>query len=270
MRPLGNKLAATPFALSAALAISFMSFEARAADEDDEPTSIEISFALGAAGLEEASIEAERFGATTVLSAGHPRGGSGSRLDLVCHLCSGEEVVAASRTLGALLRRDVDGIEPITLEIEGAASGDAIFVDGVRSSSGPGPRTIEAGPHDLTVVIDGRPRSGEFESDPGQAVVVVATDLEERRERTALRVGVVMTGLGAALAAAGTTMLVFDGGCAAPRVDDSGNCQTVHDLAPAGWSLLGAGAASLVSGIVAVIVSATRERRRDPRTEGKS
>ena len=68
-----------------------------------------------------------------------------------------------------------------------------------------------------------------------------------------------LSGLGVAAAAAGTALLLLDGDCASTTVDAEGDCSQIHDLAPAGWGLVGAGAASLVTGVVLFIVFAGDE-----------
>jgi len=59
-----------------------------------------------------------------------------------------------------------------------------------------------------------------------------------------------LTGLGVAAMAAGTALLLLDGDCASTEIDRDRDCREVHDLAPAGWGTLSAGAVSLVTGVL--------------------
>lgn len=68
-----------------------------------------------------------------------------------------------------------------------------------------------------------------------------------------------LTGLGLAAAAAGTALLLLDGDCASTTIDAERHCSRVHDLAPAGWSLVGVGAASALTGVVLFLLFAGDE-----------
>lgn len=74
-----------------------------------------------------------------------------------------------------------------------------------------------------------------------------------------LWVPTLLTGLGLAAAAAGTALLLLDGDCASTRIDAERHCAELHDLAPAGWSLVGVGAASAVTGLVLFLLFAGDE-----------
>jgi hypothetical protein len=80
----------------------------------------------------------------------------------------------------------------------------------------------------------------------------------EPREQP-LWIPTLVVGLGVAAAAAGSALLLLDGDCASTRVDAAGHCAQIHDLAPAGWSLVGVGAAAAVTGIVLLILYAGDE-----------
>jgi hypothetical protein len=69
-----------------------------------------------------------------------------------------------------------------------------------------------------------------------------------------------LTGLGVAAAAAGTALLLLDGDCASTTIDAERHCSQVHDLAPAGWSLVGVGAASALTGAVLFFLFAGDEQ----------
>ena len=69
-------------------------------------------------------------------------------------------------------------------------------------------------------------------------------------DRSWPRLPLLVGGAGLALALAGTVLLLFDGDCASPERDAAGNCATLHDLAPAGWTLAGTGAAAVVTAVL--------------------
>jgi hypothetical protein len=74
-----------------------------------------------------------------------------------------------------------------------------------------------------------------------------------------LWVPTLLTGIGVAAAAAGTALLLLDGDCASTRIDAEGDCSQIHDLAPAGWGMVSAGAVSVVTGVVLFILFAGEE-----------
>jgi hypothetical protein len=90
--------------------------------------------------------------------------------------------------------------------------------------------------------------------DPLDEVPVVA----EPRTRP-VWVPTLLSGVGLAAAAAGTALLLLDGDCASTTIDAAGHCSRVHDLAPAGWGLVGLGAASVVTGVVLFVLFAGDE-----------
>ncbi len=103
-------------------------------------------------------------------------------------------------------------------------------------------RAFELG---ATLARGGIPADGQ--GDPG----LPATGLQIRRTGLGTaRLPILLGGAGLALAAAATALLLFDGECASPERDATGNCAALHDLAPVGWPLLGTGAAAIVTAIV--------------------
>lgn len=209
---------------------------------------IEAAFAAGAGGDPSLRLEIARTGRTSVLS-GAPAGG-GPGMSLACALCSRDELLAEARALGALLAAAPSG-GPSALEIAGLPPGARVTVDGVPARSGGRPQPLEPGRHEVRAVGPGGPRAKRVDLGEGESAMIAFDDMRAARaEPRPLRAAIAVTGAGAALAAAGTALLLMDGECATTRVDPAGRCERIHSLAPLGWSVAGAGAAAFVLGVV--------------------
>lgn len=228
------------------------------ADSDGEEEQLALAFRAGASSVVDTSLEIERHGATTVLASSSSGDNPGERLELVCHLCSFDELMASSRALGAAVAVSAGNGQPGTIAFTGAEEDALVFIDGVRSRDGGSARAVEPGDHGMLVQGGGRARVSRAILEPGEDLVIdldtIPLDPYPRR----LRGGVIIAGMGVALAAAGAALTALDGDCASTTVDSAGNCRDVHQLAPAGWSMVGTGCAAFVAGVVTAIVSAVR------------
>ncbi len=184
---------------------------------DDEIVS---AFRLGASA--NARLEIEHHGATTALTGSLRIGDKDESLNLVCMLCTDEEVLSTAHSMGARLAAAAGGTEaPISMADEPA------------------------------------PTSGFAEL--GRVP----------KDRTRLRISVVIAGLGAAVAAAGGAFLAMDGDCATELVDQDGDCEKLHNGAPVGWALVSVGAVAFIVGLVAAIAT-SRNRQEEETDEDRS
>lgn len=197
-----------------------MPSSARGDAPDKRDDDIVSAFKLGASA--NARLEIEHHGATTALTGRLKIGDRDESLNLVCMLCTDEEVKSTARSMGARLAAAAQGKEaPISMADEPA------------------------------------PTSGFAES--GRVP----------KDRTRLRISIVMAGLGAAVAAAGGAFLATDGDCATERVDQDGDCEKLHNGAAVGWALVSVGAVAFIVGLVAAIAT-SRNRQEEETDEDRS
>ena len=220
------------------------------------------AFSRGAGGSGTLRLDFEARGTTAILT-GASTIGEVEPLVLVCALCTREELGVASRALGARLAAVRAKERPCDLEVVGAPAGSAYRIDGLPGGDPARPRPIEPGRHELRVVGPDGARVASLELAPGEARRVEWDELkDEHPAPRPIRVALSSGGIGLALAAAGTSLLLLDGDCATTRRNTAGECATVHDLAPIGWSLVSAGAAAAVFGVVYGVAEGRVGRRR--------
>lgn len=212
------------------------------------------AFAKGGGGGYRLSLE--RHGATTLLRGSADEA---APIAVVCALCTQRELVVAARALGARLAAFATSREPCRLAVGGLPTGAAVTVDGLPGRADGAPMLVEPGPHDVRASIGAATRSRAVALEPGESSRLQWADMEKPpSNRSAVRVAIASSGLGLALAAAGTAFLLLDGDCATPP-DAAGHCDELHHLAPFGWSFVGAGAAAVVFGVVYGIAASRGE-----------
>jgi hypothetical protein len=216
------------------------------------------AFSKGAGGGFRLSVE--RDGGTTLLRASD--GAGGAPLAIVCALCTQDELAVTARSLGARIAARAASLEPCRLEIGGLPAGATVTVDDI-SGRPVGAMLVEPGPHEVRALADGDLRSGAVAIEPGEAARLEWAEMEKSApSHRALRLSIASGGLGLALAAAGTALLLLDGDCASVP-DATGHCDKLHHLAPLGWSFVGTGAAAVLFGVV-YGVAASRAHRVAP------
>lgn len=251
----GAAFARPPLFALAAAALLGAATAAGAVNAAEPEASVRAAFALGAgSGFR---LSAEGAGATTLLRASADDGGS--TLAVVCALCAEGELAAAARSLGARVAALAASREPCRLEVAGLPEGASLAIDGVPSRSS-GPTIVEPGPHEVRTAAGGELREASVDLAPGTPARLTWSGMRAApRPRRAARVGIAASGVGLALAAAGSALLLLDGDCAT-FPDATGHCGELHRLAPAGWSLVGTGAAAVLFGVVFGVVASRRER----------
>jgi hypothetical protein len=197
----------------------------------------------------EPSLEVARHGSSAVIT-----GRSGDeRIELVCLLCDGAELVSTARAVGAQLAAASGGDQPARLTVGGLDPSDLLLVDGFPA--GLPEQVIEPGEHQVVVARGDARRARSLTLDPGEHLQSSFEQLEAVDDGgPALRAAVLLGGLGVAAAAAGTALVLLDDRCASTQVDAAGHCAKLHDTGPAGWALVGVGAASLIAGLIVLIV----------------
>jgi hypothetical protein len=237
-----------------------------AADEPD--AEIAAAFSKGAGDGSALRLELEFHGRTAVLR-GASTADDGTRLALVCALCTRGELLARSRELGAALAAARANTRSSSLEVVGAPADAEVRIDGVPGRTGGRAQPMEAGRHAMTVSAQGGSRTSAFVLDPGESLRAAWDEMpEDRSKPRPLRVALAAGGAGLAMAAAGTALLLLDGDCATTRLNSDGECGALHDLAPLGWSLVGTGVAAVLFGVLYGAVAAHREARARKRSDG--
>jgi len=225
-----------------------------------------VSAAFSKGGGDGFRLALERDGGTTLLRAS--ASADDSPLVIVCALCTQDELVVTARSLGARLAAREASREPCRLEIGGLPAGATVTVDGLPGRLR-GSMLVEPGPHEVIARAGGGLRSGAVAIEPGDAARLEWSEMEETAPlRRTVRVSVASGGLGLALAAAGTALLLLDGDCATVP-DATGRCAKLHHLAPLGWSFVGTGAAAVLFGIVYGIAASRNEEPASWEMEGQ-
>jgi len=249
-------------AVAAWLCAVAMSGGAASAEPMDPVTE---AFAKG--GGDEFRLSVERSGSTALLRASAR--GDAPPLAVVCALCTPNELLAAARSLGARAAASEASREPCRLEVGGLPAGADVRVDGLPGRADGAPMLIEPGRHEVRALVGGAIRTGAVALAPGEASRLEWADMERRSPRhRAARVAILSSGLGLALAAAGTALLLLDGDCASVP-DATGHCDKLHHLAPLGWSFVGTGAAAVLFGIVYGIAASRNEEPASWEMEGQ-
>jgi hypothetical protein len=216
-----------------------------------------VAAAFDKGGGGEFRLSLSRDGGTALLRASAD--GGAPPLSVVCALCTSDELLVAARSLGAQIAAREASREPCRLEVGGLPDGASVRVDGLPGRAGGAPELVEPGRHEVRAIGNGAIRTGAVAVEPGEAGRLEWSDMKaiSPRHRT-VRVAIASGGLGLALAAAGTALLLLDGDCATAP-DATGRCDKLHHLAPLGWSFVGTGAAAVLFGVVYGIASSRAE-----------
>jgi hypothetical protein len=179
------------------------------------------------------NIVINRFGYNTRLKASI----AGSTTELVCLLCSHSELLSKARELGAIAAAKHAGKGPATLSVLGLKEGMAV-VDGIPMTPSKTEHPLEPGEHEIVLLQDGKEKRTVQNIAAGQYLTVDAAAIEVRsQKRDDTRLKVLVGGLGLTAVAIGGVFLWLDDNCATE------DCKYLHDLAPAGWTLVSIGIA---------------------------
>jgi len=194
-----------------------------------------------------------------------------------CEICGFSEISETVSTAAVTLSRRIQELEaqPARLVVTSPTPGATLSIDGRAVGPLPWDGEVVAGHHELLVSAPGfvdssrtvRATSG-LEERAGVALVALPPpprDLDRRR-RVFDVVGGVLSGIGLATAAAGTTLLVVDGtprrsSCGGRR-DADGDCPQVWESTASGITLTSVGATSALVGSGLLIWNHTGTRRR--------
>ncbi len=162
---------------------------------------------------------------------------AGSTMELVCLVCSQSELLTKARELGAIAAAKHAGKEPATLSVLGLKEGVAV-VDGIPMAPSKTEHPLEPGEHEIVLLQDGKEKRTVRNISVGQQLAVDAAAIEVRsQKRDDTKLKVLVGGLGLTAAAIGGVFLWLDDNCATE------DCKYLHDLAPAGWTLVSIGIA---------------------------
>jgi predicted secreted protein len=180
-------------------------------------------------------IEIRRFGHNALLKSVIDE----STMELVCLLCTQSELVSKARELGVISAARHAGKEPAMLSVLGLGETGMVVVDSLPMTPNKKEHPIEPGEHDIVFVIDGKAK-GTFRYIAAEQKLEIDVEAVEvpSPERTYTGLKVLLGGLGLTAAAIGGVFLWLDDSCATE------NCEYLHDLAPAGWTLVSMGVAA--------------------------
>lgn len=193
-----------------------------------------------------------------------------------CELCGIGEAKALFASQAGQLARKIQGLEVPRVVIYTEPAGATVRVDGKTVGVTPANLALTPGNHSIDLELAGYANTTrQISAAPGSQdridIELVPANKTDRRRRRMRIAGLTMLIPGAAMTAAGISLMAIDsrqakgGRCDGSDVDGEGNCRFLYDTINGGIALTAVGGAAMIAGMALLVVSKRDRRGKNPK-----